>query len=185
MAGPSVIQLMVRLISLIFEAFHRWEVKQIAKVGQFHFPGFNLPIAKTEWVWLKTGMWVDYLDEGGRPREEFGLHGGYDNEGNFVFQPEVLPIPDYVQSLDKALELKNKLSFANLRIVELDGDFLTLWKAALVAKDGKTLEEEAATASVAVLKVVLQALIQSPEELNWSKFGPPLQCPDNCDVSAT
>lgn len=157
---------------IIFEAFHRWEVKQIAKVGQFRFPGLTLPTEEIEWVWLKTGMWVDYLDEDGRPREEFGLHGDYDNEGNFVFEPEVRPIPDYVQSLDEALELKSKLTFANLRIVELEGDFFPLWRAALVAKDCNTLEDKAATPSVAVLKVVLKAIFQCREELNTPKFGP-------------
>ncbi|MEZ0003226.1 hypothetical protein [Sinorhizobium fredii] len=155
---------------MIFEAFHRWDVKQIAKVGQFRFPGLDLPTEEIEWVWLKSGMWVDYLDEDGRPCEEFGLHAYDDSEGNFVLEPEVLPIPDYVQSLDETLELKSVLSFAKLRIVELDGDFLTLWRAILVAKDGNTLEEEAAIPAVAVLKVVVKALIQCPEEL----IRPPL-----------
>ncbi|GEC31686.1 hypothetical protein N181_01860 [Sinorhizobium fredii USDA 205] len=157
---------------VIFEAFHQWEVQQMKKMGQFRFPGLNLPTEEIEWVWLKSGMWVDYLDEDGRPCEEFGLYGYDDSEGNFVFEPEVRPIPDYIQSLDEALDLKGKLSFAKLRIVELDGDFLTLWRAILLAKDGNTLEDEAATPSVAVLKALLKALIQSPEELNRPKFGP-------------
>lgn len=161
---------------MIFEAFHRWEVQKIVKREEVSWPDdFNFTTEEIEWVWLETGSMINCLDDDGGPCEEFGLHGEYDKQGNFVIQPKTVPIPDYIESLDEALELKRMLVFRNLRIDELVGNSFTLWRAALVAKDCKTLEEEAATPSVAVLKVVLKALMQSPARLNWLKFGSPME----------
>jgi hypothetical protein len=174
--GRSLIEPTNRPLNvLIFEAFHGWEVQKIVKENKVCWPdGFNFTTEEIRWVWLETGCWVNYSDDNGRPREEFGLHGYDGSEGNFVSRPKPLPIPDYVQSLDDALELRDHLpSDGKLQIVELEGDFLTLWRAVLIARDGDVYEDEAATPSVAVLKAVLKQLLRSPDQLNWPKFGAP------------
>lgn len=163
---------------LIFEAFHRWEVRRIVTEQEVSWPdGFNFATQDIRWVWLETGRWVNYLGDDGSPREEFGLHGYEGREGTFIVQPEALPIPDYAESLDDALDIKGRLSFAKLQIIELDGDLLPLWKAVLTADNAAVYQDEAVTPSVAVLKVVLKQLLASPEQLNWPKFGPPTESP--------
>ena len=159
---------------LIFEALHRWEVQEVVEEKAVCWPdGFNFVTSENRWLWQKTGLWVDLVDDDGKPCEEFCLVREYDGNGNFVALPELRPIPDYVQSLDAALEVKQTLSIRQLQMTELGGDSFTLWRAALLAEDSDVHESEAVTAPVAVLKAVLKEVLANPGQLEWPKFGPP------------
>jgi hypothetical protein len=157
---------------IIFETFHRWEVKEVIEREQFHLADDLQYIADTSrWVWLETGVEVNFTDDDGQPRDAFGLHGVADREEDFFAGRKVVLVPDYVQSLDAALHLKGQLSFLNLQLTELETEFFTRWKAQLFAGD-RLIEDSAAIPSVALLKVVVRQLLSRPAELNWPKFGP-------------
>lgn len=163
---------------LVFEAFHRWEVRRIASRHEVAWPDeLNFAMQDTRWVWLETGGRMTCPGGDGLPREDFGLDGCEEREGTFVVQPALLPIPAYVESLDDALDIKGRLSRAKLQIIEPDGNLFPLWKAVLTVGDAAVHEDEAAAPSVAVLKAVLKQLLGSPEQLNWPKFGPPTESP--------
>lgn len=127
---------------LIFEAFHRWEVKEVVSSERIQLMGdVGYATENSRWIWLETGSWVGFVDDNGRPLDEFGLHGDTDSAGNFIADPKVLLIPDYVQSFDAALQLTGQLTFMKLQLTELEGEILTSWKAELRGKVDQRFED--------------------------------------------
>lgn len=163
------------LNTLIFEAFHLWEVKKLSKIEEVHWPeGVYFELSESRWVWLESGCWVDSIDDDGQACEDFLTYEFDGFDGKRSLQPTLHIIPDYANSVDEALNLKNRVFLGKVGITESTGGFFPLWRATSVARNGVTYREKAITPSVALLKTVLRQLCDSSCELSSSKHGPPV-----------
>ncbi|UDL92241.1 hypothetical protein LGH82_14030 [Mesorhizobium sp. PAMC28654] len=114
------------------------------------------------WVSETPDMEVDCEDENGKLEFVVGPYGYTARDGSFVESPRLDPIPEYTRNTDDAIEFKASVfqSFLRLSVTEVDGQWGSDYRAALLSPSGDVVHDHLTGALPhAIIGAVLGALL--------------------------